>query len=67
LVFVDEPAQTVASFHRYWSRITAPLDRWPAIWRRELQAAMCSMAVVMIDELRQGSLKVPSAANQQPV
>jgi hypothetical protein len=67
LVFVDEPAQTVASFHPHSSRITATLDHWPAIGRRELQAAMCSMTVVMLDELRQGSLKVPSAANQQPV
>jgi hypothetical protein len=67
LIFVNEAAQTVAVFDWYCSRIRATLDRWPAIRRREVQATMCAMTVVMLDELGQGSLKMPSAANQQPV
>jgi hypothetical protein len=61
-IFVNQPAQTVASLHWYWSRIRATLDRWPAVGQRELQAAMRSMTVVMLDELRQDSFKMPSAA-----
>ena len=67
MVFVNEPAQTVASFHEYGLRTGGTLDRWPAVGRRELQAAMRSMTVVMLDERRQDSLKMPSAADQQPV
>lgn len=67
LVFVNEPTQPVASVHPAWWRISPTLDRWPTIGRREFQAPMRSMIVVMLDELRQDPLKMPSAANQQPV
>jgi hypothetical protein len=66
LVFVNEPAQPVASFHECWWRISTTLNRWRAIWRRELQAAMRTMPVVMLDEHRQGSLEMVDTANQQP-
>ena len=66
-VFVNEPTQPVASFHRGWWRINPTLDRWPAIGGRELQSAMRAMTVVMLDEHRQGSLEMLDTANQQPV
>ena len=67
LVFVNEPAQPVASVHPAWWRISPTLDCWPTIGRRELQAAMRSMTVVMVNKHRQDSFKMPGAANQQPV
>jgi hypothetical protein len=42
-------------------------NRRPAIRRRERQAAMRAMTVVMLDEHRQDSLKMPGATNQQPI
>jgi hypothetical protein len=67
LVFVNKPTEPVASVHPAWWRISPTLDRWPTIGRRELQAAMRSMTVVMVDKRSQDSFKMSGAPNQQPV
>jgi len=64
---VNEPTQPVAGVHQDLWRISAMFNRRPAIRRRELQAAMRAMTVVMLDEHRQDSLKMPGATNQQPI
>ena len=57
----------VAPFYRQRLRARPTLDRSPAIGRREFQAAMFSMAVVMVDEHGQDSLKMLGAATQKLV
>jgi hypothetical protein len=55
LVFVYQPAQPVAPSRSHRLRATPTFDRRPTIWRREFQAPMRSMDVVMIDENRQSA------------
>jgi hypothetical protein len=47
-----QPAQTVTALHADWFHLGQRLDHQPATWRCEVQAAVCAMRVVMIDEDR---------------
>jgi len=52
LIFVQQSAETVAAFHCHRSRARPVLNRRSAVRRREVQAAVRSIAVVMINEHR---------------
>ena len=52
LIFVQQSAETVAAFHCHRSRARPVVNRRSAVRRREVQAAVRSIAVVMINEHR---------------
>jgi LmbE family N-acetylglucosaminyl deacetylase len=64
LVFVQKPAETVATVHDYWLRRSPALNRRATVRRREVQAAVRSMAVVMINEHRERVLEMPCVHDQ---
>src|SRR5437868_2794055 len=67
LIFVQQSAETVAAFHCHRSRARPVVNRRSAVRRREVEAAVRSIAVVTINEHRERAFEVTSVHHQQPV
>jgi hypothetical protein len=64
---MDQFAKTITALDNERLRPCRLFIRWPATWWLEVQAAVCPVAVVMINEDAQGALKMTRVHDQQPV
>jgi hypothetical protein len=67
LIFVHQPAKPIASHHNQLVRVGAIISRRWTVRRREVQASVRPMLVVMINVHSQGALEVTRTQNEQPI
>lgn len=67
LIFVNQPAKPIASHHKPSVRVgSIVIHRW-TVRRREVQASVRPMPVVMINEDGEDTFKVTRTQNEQPI
>jgi hypothetical protein len=64
---VRQPAKPIASHHNQLVRVGAIISRRWTVRRREVQASVRPMLVVMINVHSQGALEVTRTQNEQPI
>jgi hypothetical protein len=67
LIFVHQPAKPIASHHHQLVRVGSIVIRRWTVRRREVQASVRPMPVVMINVDSQDALKVTRTQNEQPI
>jgi hypothetical protein len=67
LILMQQASETIAANDKQFFRLRVSLGRCPAIRRREVQASMSPMSVVMINEHCEDPLKMTGVEDQQPI